>query len=93
MSRAMASSILRKFSACRSSRVVHDILPSLVTPSTRNAISGVNTCCSSSIVVEVSSTQSWSRPAQIEGTSRRRSVMIEATESRWTTYGSPDLRI
>jgi hypothetical protein len=84
---------LRKFSAWRSSRVVQEILPSLVTPSTRKATSGENWVWISSTVAWVSSTQSWSSPAQTLGTSRRRSVMIDATESGWTTYGSPDLRV
>ena len=38
-SRAIATSILRKFSACRSSREEKVSLPSLVTPSTSSAIS------------------------------------------------------
>ena len=42
MSRAIATSILRKFSACRSSRLAKAILPSLVTPSTSSAISPPN---------------------------------------------------
>ncbi len=42
MSRAMATSILRKFSAWRSSLEVKLILQSLVTPSTRNATSPPN---------------------------------------------------
>ncbi len=69
MSRAIASSILRKFSACRSSRFCQGILPSLVTPSTRNAISEPNKRSSSAVVAEVSSTQSCRSPAQMEGTS------------------------
>ena len=67
MSRAIASSILRKFSAWRSSRVVQGIWPSLVTPSTRNWISVPNSRPMSSAVALVSSTQSCSRPAQTDG--------------------------
>ena len=93
MSRAIASSILRKFSACRSSRVLHGSLPSLVTPSTRNAISWPNTCVSSSIVVEVSSTASCRRPAHTLGTSSLSCEMMYATDSGCVTYGSPDFRV
>ncbi len=92
MSRAIASSILRKFSACRSSRVVQGIWPSLVTPSTRNWISVPKRRPMSSAVALVSSTQSCSRPAQTDGTSSRSSEMMRATPTGWTTYGSPERR-
>ena len=85
MSRAIASSILRKFSACASSRVCHGTLPSLVTPSTRKATSVPKSLLMSSTVALVSSTQSWSSPAQIEPTSSLSSEMIVATLSGWTT--------
>jgi hypothetical protein len=84
-SRAMASSILRKFSAARSSRVFQGICPSLVTPSTSAWISGPNSWPMSSAVALVSSTQSCSRPAQTEGTSSLSSAMILATPRGWTT--------
>ena len=93
MSRAIASSILRKFSACCSSRVEYGSLPSLVTPSTRNAISLPNSSPSCSTVALVSSTQSCSRPAQTDATSSFSSAMICATASGCVTYGSPDLRV
>ena len=50
MSRAMATSILRKFSAWRSSREEKASLPILVTPSTRSAISAPNSRWRSSLV-------------------------------------------
>ena len=87
MSRAIASSILRKFSAWRSSRVVQGIWPSLVTPSTRNWISVPNSRPMSSAVALVSSTQSCSSPAQTDGTSRRSSEMIRATPDRMHDVG------
>jgi hypothetical protein len=85
MSRAIASSILRKFSACCSSLVDHGSLPSLVTPSTRNAIFLPNSSSSCSIVALVSSTQSWRSPAHTLGTSSLSSVMRLATDSGWVT--------
>ena len=85
MSRAIASSILRKFSACFSSRVCQAIWPSLVTPSTSIWISGPNSRPMSSAVALVSSTQSCSRPAQTEGTSSFRSAISLATPSGCTT--------
>ncbi len=85
MSRAIASSILRKFSAWRSSRVCQGIWPSLVTPSTSICTSPPNSRPMSSAVALVSSTQSCSRPAQTEATSRRRSAISWATPSGCTT--------
>ncbi len=85
MSRAMASSIFRKFSAWRSSRVFQGICPSLVTPSTRNWISVPKSRPMSSAVALVSSTQSCKRPAQIDPTSSLSSEMIVATLSGCTT--------
>ena len=87
MSRAIASSILRKFSAWRSSRVVQGIWPSLVTPSTRNWISVPNSRPMSSAVALVSSTQSCSNPAQIDGTSSRSSEMIARHADRMDDVG------
>ena len=46
----MATSILRKFSACRSSREEKASLPILVTPSTRSAISVPNSRWRSALV-------------------------------------------
>ena len=52
MSRAIATTILRKFSACRSSFEVKLIFESLVTPSTRKATSSPNSCSMSSSVAQ-----------------------------------------
>ena len=64
MSSTIASSILRKFSACRSSLDEDDSGMALifVTPSTTWATSGPNSSWMRSIVVRVSSTTSWRRP-------------------------------
>ena len=62
MSSTIASSILRKFSAWRSSLEENGMAPILVTPSTTWAISGPNSSAMRSGVVSVSSTTSWSRP-------------------------------
>ena len=92
MSRAIATTILRKFSACRSSFEVKLILPSLVTPSTSDAISPPNSRSMSFVVASVSSTTSWSKPAHTLAVSRRSSVMMPATLAGWMKYGSPDFR-
>ena len=62
MSRAIATTILRKFSACRSSFEVKLICESLVTPSTSKATSPPNSRSMSSIVASVSSTTSCRKP-------------------------------
>ena len=62
MSSTIARSILRKFSACRSSLDENGIALILVTPSTTWATSGPKSSSIRSIVVSVSSTTSWSRP-------------------------------
>ena len=62
MSSTIASSILRKFSACRSSLDENEIAPSLVTPSTTCATSAPNSSLIRSIGVCVSSTMSCRRP-------------------------------
>ncbi len=59
MSRAIATSIFRKFSACRSSLEAKLIFESLVTPSTRKATSCPKSRSMSSVVASVSSTTSW----------------------------------
>ena len=81
MSRAIASSILRKFSACCSSRVEYGSLPSLVTPSTRNAISLPN--CFAELLdrrARVLDT-SCSSAAQMLATSSFSCAMISATRA------------
>jgi hypothetical protein len=92
MSRAIASSILRKFSACFSSRDVKLIWPIFVTPSTSVAISVPKSDSTWSSVASVSSTVSWRSPVAMLGTSSRMSAMMLATESGWVRYGSPDAR-
>ena len=62
MSSTIASSILRKFSACRSSVDENGMAPILVTPSTMCATSSPNFSRIFSGVVSVSSTTSCSRP-------------------------------
>ena len=65
MSSTIASSILRRFSAWRSSLDENGMAPSLVTPSTTWAISWPNSSAMRSGVTSVSSTTSCSSPAQI----------------------------
>ena len=79
MSRAIARSILRKFSACFSSREVTLSWPIFVTPSTSPAISSPKSSSSCGSVASVSSTVSWRSPVAMLGTSSRRSAMMPAT--------------
>ena len=65
MSSTIASSILRKFSACRSSLDEKRMALILVTPSTTWATSGPKSSRMRSMVVSVSSTTSCRRPAAI----------------------------
>ncbi len=92
MSRAIASSILRKFSACFSCRDVKLIWLILVTPSTSDAISGPKRVSISSSVASVSSTVSCRSAVATLGASSFRSVMIVATCRGWVRYGSPEAR-
>ena len=84
MSSTIASSILRKFSACRSSLDENGMALILVTPSTTWATSGPNSSAMRSMVVSVSSTTSWSRPAATATTSSLMSARKSATSSGWT---------
>ncbi len=59
MSRTMASSILRKLSACASARLLNWIWSSLLTPSTSSATSLPKRVVISSLRVGVSSITSW----------------------------------
>ena len=59
MSRTMASSILRKLSACASARLLNWIWSSLLTPSTSSATSVPKRVVISSLAVGVSSMTSW----------------------------------
>ena len=74
-------------------RRVHGILPSLVTPSTRNAISLPNSSPISSTVARGVLDGVVSRPAHTLATSSFSSAMTCATASGCVTYGSPDLRV
>ena len=84
MSRLMASSILRKLSACWVARDRYGTLPSFVTPSTIVATSRPNCSVSSNTVISESSTESWSRPAATEGESSPSCAMLWATRTGWT---------
>ena len=84
MSSTIASSILRKFSAWRASLEANGMAPILVTPSTTWATSGPNSSSMRPIVVRVSSTTSWSRPAAMATTSSRMSASRLATSRGWT---------
>jgi hypothetical protein len=66
MSSTMASIILRRFSACASSLEEKSILLILVTPSTMWATCSPNSWRISTVVTEVSSTESCRRPAAME---------------------------
>ena len=88
-SRLMASSILRRFSACSSSMFENWIFVSLVTPSTSRATSSPKAAVRSASVVGVSSTTSCSRAAAMLSVSMPRSSTRRATASGWQIYGSP----
>ena len=92
MSSTIASSIFRKFSACRSSLEANRIALIFVTPSTTWATSGPNSSSIRSIVVRVSSTTSWSSPAATATTSSFMSARKSATARGWMRYGSPEWR-
>ena len=92
MSSTIASSILRKFSAWRSSLEEKGMALILVTPSTTWATSGPKSSRIRSIVVRVSSTTSWSRPAAMATTSSFMSARKSATARGWIRYGSPEWR-
>ena len=77
----MASSILRRFSAWRSSTFENLIWVSLVTPSTSSATSGPNFCLISATVTGVSSATSCMRAAAMLSLSMPSSTKICATES------------
>ena len=83
MSSDMARRNLRRFSAwrvlsdCRSRRL------SLVTPSTRRAVSAPKSASISSMVASVSSTVSWSSAVTMDVLSSLRSARIPATSIGW----------
>src|SRR5207245_5095418 len=63
-----------------------------VTPSTTCATSEPNSSSMRSIVVSVSSTTSWSRPAAMATASNFMSARKSATARGWMRYGSPEWR-
>ena len=81
MSSTIASSILRKFSACRSSLLENGMALIFVTPSTMWATSSPKASRMRSGVVRVSSTTSWSSPADTHTASSFMSARISATSS------------
>ncbi len=84
MSFAIATTILRKFSACFSSWVLAALnCESLVTPSTSSAISGPKSAEISSAVARVSSMVSWSNPVTTEASSSFSSARSPATSRGW----------
>ncbi len=91
-SRAIASSILRKLSACASSRESNSIWSNLDTPSTMSATGLPNFFSSSFLVTDVSSITSCSNAAASPWASRRHCERMLATASGCVMYGSPDLR-
>ena len=87
MSLAIATNILRKFSACFSSMLTacEDWkVPSLVTPSTRSRTSWPNSSRISSGLASVSSMVSWRRPETMLASSSFKSASSPATSSGWT---------
>ncbi len=82
MSFAIATTILRKFSACFSSCVFAALnCDSFVTPSTSSAISPPKSSAMSSLVARVSSIVSWSSPVTTDASSSRSSARMPATSS------------
>ena len=78
---AIASSILRKFSACASSRDVNSIWSSLETPSTMSATGLPNEVSISALVTVVSSITSWRSAAASPCASSRHCDRMLATAS------------
>ena len=87
-SRAIATSILRKFSACRSSREEKASLPILVTPSTSSAISLPNSRSRSSLVAAVSSSD-----VVQEAGCHRGDVHLESDEEAGDLEGVREVRL
>src|SRR5450830_323941 len=90
---AMASSILRKFSACASIWLWNSIFSSFDKPSTRLATGAPKRSISSSFLTSWSSITSCSSAAMMACASSFQSAQISATASGCEIYGSPDLRI
>ncbi len=83
MSLAIASSILRKFSACASSCEANSMRVILETPSTRPAISAPNSPAIPSLVAPVSSMTSCRIAAESVRASRCIAVRMWATAIGW----------
>ncbi len=92
MSSDIASTSLRKFSACLVSSDCNSMRDSLVTPSTSRPISGPNRRSISSSVATVSSTVSCNRPVTIEAPSSFICASRPATSIGCEKYGSPEAR-
>src|ERR687891_19080 len=92
MSRAMATTILRTFSACSCSRVRYSMRSSLVSPSTMAPTSAPNPDSMGSRERSVSSTTSCSSADTSVVVSMPRSARMWATPSGWRMKGSPDFR-
>ena len=88
-SRAIASSILRKFSACACSVDENCSLSSLDTPSTSSATVVPKRSISCCLGMPESSSTSCSSAAWIAAPSSRQSVRISATASGCVMYGAP----
>ena len=92
MSSAIARNIFRMFSACCCSWLWVENRDSLVTPSTRCAISGPKASSTSARLYSVSSGTSWSSAAATATGSMPSSARIWADAIGCVTYGSPDAR-
>ena len=92
MSSDIASSNLRKFSACLDWSDCNWMRVSLVTPSTSRATLWPNRRSMSSKVAWVSSMVSCSRAVMIESPSSLNPVRIPATSTGCEKYGSPEAR-
>ena len=88
----IARNIFRKFSAWISSFDSNFMVPSLVTPSTKRAISSPKSATSCSLVYSVSSTTSCKSPPTIVASSIPISARIRATLIGCIKYGSPLFR-
>src|SRR5437667_106662 len=91
-SSAMATSILRTFSACACSGLWKEIFSRLVTPATSLPTVGPKLCSRSEMVRWVSSTVSWRIAAASVSRSSWRSARMAATLSGCSMNFSPDRR-
>ena len=89
----IAMKSLRKFSACLVSEDDSSILVSLVTPSTRSAISRPKRASTSAALALVSSTTSCSRAVTMVASSSLWAARRWATSTGWVKYASPERRV